>query len=53
MGEHNDATANRLAGLEKKLVEFIAQLDQVTIEIADIKSQQQDLINLIRTQYKK
>jgi hypothetical protein len=53
MGEHNNATADRIAGLEKKLDEFIIQLDQVTVEIADIKSQQQDLINLIRMQYKK
>lgn len=53
MVKHNDGAIDRLAGLEEKLVEFIVRLDQVKVEVADIKAQQADLINLIRKQYKK
>jgi hypothetical protein len=51
--KHDDATNSKLTGLEIRLAEFIDRFDIMTIEMAEIKKQQEDLINLIKEQKKK
>ena len=53
MDKHNDATDSKLTGLEERLSEFIERFDIMTIEMTEIKKQQEDLINLIKQQKKK
>ena len=53
LDQHNDATNSKLTGLEIRLAEFIERFDVMTVEMLEIKKQQEDLIKLIRKQMKK
>jgi hypothetical protein len=51
--QHDDATNSKLTGLELRLAEFIERFDIMTVEMLEIKKQQEDLIKLIKEQRKK
>lgn len=50
MDQHNDGTGNKFAALEQQLEKFIERFDEMTAEMADIKAQQEALINLVKEQ---
>lgn len=48
MGEHDHEAGARYAKLEERLAEFIARFDQIAKEMDDIRTQQEELIKLLK-----
>ena len=51
--KHHDGASTRYAMLEKRLNEFISKFDTMTVEMDEIKSQQAELIRVLKEKFKK
>ena len=52
VAKHNDGAGTRYESLEKKLGLFIEKLNSVTSEIDEIKQQQAEILNYIKSKLK-
>jgi hypothetical protein len=51
--QHNDDAGTRYAKLEARLEVVLARLEEMTQEVMAIKQQQADLLNIVKTNFKK
>ena len=53
MDKHHDGASTRYAMLEQRLNEFISKFDNMSVEMNEIKSQQAELIQVLKEKFKK
>lgn len=53
MDQHTDDASARYAKLEARLEIVLARLEEMTHEVLAIKQQQEDLLNIVKTNLKK